>query len=160
MSSRRTILTGLRVLLFPFELFYRSIYLSCGWIFQLLYYVYLRNYMTLHDLFFTLSSIFRFRGDSFSRTVFLLKSRLRTPKHLYSAFRNRTETSESLPDNWESIRKSVLERDGFSCVVCGAENLELHVDHILPRKWNGSHRKENLRTLCRHCHRCRHFRKL
>ena len=160
MAFRKVVLTGLRALILPFELLYWIFYLSCGWVFQFSHYLYSRNYMVLHDLFFTSLTLFRFKGNSFSRAVFMLKSRFRNPKSFYHALRNRAEDSESLPDNWESIRKSVLERDGFQCVVCGGEDLELHVDHILPRKWNGSHRKENLRTLCRHCHSCRHFKKL
>lgn len=159
MGFRKVILSFLKVLFFPFELFYWAVYLSCGWMLQFSYYLYSRNYMALHDLFFSSSSLFRFEGNSFPRALFLVKSRFRNPKLFYHAFRNRGQSSEELPENWESIRKTVLERDGFCCVVCGGENLELHVDHIIPRKWGGSHEKDNLRTLCRHCHRCRHFRK-
>ncbi|WP_436932847.1 HNH endonuclease [Halosimplex halobium] len=60
-------------------------------------------------------------------------------------------------------REMIRQRDGFTCRVCGCEGArhednELHVDHVIPRKWGGSNQPENLRTLCRRCHGVRHLR--
>jgi len=54
---------------------------------------------------------------------------------------------------WPAARREALERDGHTCQECGSTS-DLHVHHI-----NGDgndHRVENLRTLCRDCHRERH----
>ena len=58
------------------------------------------------------------------------------------------------PDNWEEIRKSVLERDSFKC--CNNQNHStqtLHVHHIVPISRGGTHHLSNLITLCDSCHR-------
>jgi len=71
-----------------------------------------------------------------------------------------------LGPEWESVRESVLDRDGNICRLCGAgENIVVH--HILPRrkvfdmaehdysdeKWKYCNSEENLITLCRDCHK-------
>ena len=47
--------------------------------------------------------------------------------------------------------KTILERDGFRCVVCGRgkkDGVELVVDHIKPRDKGGTNDIENGQTLC------------
>lgn len=149
----------LKFILIPFKLVYWFFYFTGGFLFQLMRYLVYRNFMFLHDFLFCFIAVFRFDGNSFDRFVFLLRSRLISPKHFWHAFNSIGVNSRSLPDNWNSIRKSVLREDNWRCTICGAENVELHVDHVIPRKWKGSHSKDNLRTLCRHCHICRHFKK-
>jgi len=59
----------------------------------------------------------------------------------------------------------VLERDGFTCQICGkkddpskykelgkAKNAILEVHHIKPKKDRGRSEIDNLITLCRDCH--------
>lgn len=75
--------------------------------------------------------------------------------------------------NWNEQRKSALERDGYECQKCGMDIEEhydefgasLHVHHIEPRRsiidtssptveeFEEANRLENLRTLCKSCHR-------
>nr|WP_267164454.1 HNH endonuclease [Halovenus salina] len=48
-------------------------------------------------------------------------------------------------------------RDGYTCQNCGANggpksNNELHCHHIVPISDGGSHKKSNLKTLCKDCH--------
>lgn len=50
-----------------------------------------------------------------------------------------------------SIRNDALDRDGQSCVSCGAES-NLVVHHIIPRGQGGSNDLKNLATLCEACH--------
>lgn len=48
-------------------------------------------------------------------------------------------------------KKTILERDGYKCVICGLgrENgLDLHIDHIKPRSLGGQGTVENGQTLC------------
>src|SRR5258708_2729214 len=50
----------------------------------------------------------------------------------------------------KELRKAVLERDGYLCLMCGStENLRL--DHIKPVIDGGDTTIENLQTLCRSC---------
>lgn len=51
----------------------------------------------------------------------------------------------------KELRKAVLERDGYLCLMCGStENLQL--DHIKSVMDGGDTTMENLQTLCRSCH--------
>ena len=53
-----------------------------------------------------------------------------------------------------SLRYDVMKRDGFRCVLCGAEakdGIKLHVDHIIPVSKGGKTEISNLRTLCDRC---------
>ena len=49
------------------------------------------------------------------------------------------------------VREYLLEKWGRRCAYCGAENLPLEVDHIVPRSRGGSDRVSNLTLACRSC---------
>jgi hypothetical protein len=54
------------------------------------------------------------------------------------------------------LRLTVLERDGFTCVLCGRtpateRGVVLHIDHKEPFSKGGKTGLSNLRTLCREC---------
>lgn len=53
------------------------------------------------------------------------------------------------------VRLAVLERDGFSCCLCGRSarmhGVALEVDHIIPVARGGSNDFSNLQTLCEDC---------
>lgn len=54
------------------------------------------------------------------------------------------------------LRYKVLLRDSFTCKQCGAspaknQNIELHIDHIIPWSKHGETTLENLQTLCVGC---------
>lgn len=54
------------------------------------------------------------------------------------------------------LRYTVLKRDNFKCVLCGASpalrpGVQLHVDHIFPFSKGGKTEIGNLRTLCKDC---------
>jgi hypothetical protein len=53
----------------------------------------------------------------------------------------------------KSLRFSVLRRDGFRCVYCGATAKEqkLHVDHVYPKSMGGTDDESNLVTSCEPC---------
>jgi len=56
-----------------------------------------------------------------------------------------------LEDFSAEVKKQILERDGYRCVVCGrgkAEGLEVHVDHIKPKDKGGKATLDNGQTLC------------
>ena len=49
-----------------------------------------------------------------------------------------------------AIRRSVFERDGYACVVCGAID-RLSLDHIIAYSRGGEDTVENLQTMCVSC---------
>lgn len=51
--------------------------------------------------------------------------------------------------DWRRIRAQVLKSEP-RCRSCGVKATT--VDHIVPRAFGGSDRRENLQPLCRHCH--------
>lgn len=69
--------------------------------------------------------------------------------------------AEGYPVDWESIRRSVLERDGFQCTeAAGRCDGPLQIHHIVPLSRGGTNRLENLVTLClyHHCTKHEHLR--
>ncbi len=66
--------------------------------------------------------------------------------------------------SWATARKIVLDRDNYSCRICGKASfsekyddagrlkLDIEVHHIIPRKIGGSNSPRNLITLCHSCH--------
>lgn len=61
-------------------------------------------------------------------------------------------------NRWKFVRKDVLRRDKYRCSICGIrfKKSELDVDHIIPLQMHGQlFDKDNLRTLCRECHRAK-----
>lgn len=57
----------------------------------------------------------------------------------------------------KGVRYEVLQRDGFTCTICGrnpeSHGVELHIDHIIPKSQGGTNDITNLRTLCGDCNR-------
>lgn len=52
------------------------------------------------------------------------------------------------------IRSLVLERDEYTCQICGKHaTSRLHVHHILKRKEGGTDHLDNLVTVCSGCHK-------
>ena len=48
-------------------------------------------------------------------------------------------------------RERVFKRDGRVCQICGTDEGEMHIDHVIPRKVGGGHDLDNLRVLCKSC---------
>lgn len=55
----------------------------------------------------------------------------------------------------KGIRKRflILAKYNFTCIYCGrkAPDVELHVDHLVPKSKNGSNKKENFVVACKDC---------
>lgn len=49
------------------------------------------------------------------------------------------------------VREYVLEKWGRKCAYCGADNVPLEVEHIIPRSRSGSDRVSNLTLACHEC---------
>jgi len=49
------------------------------------------------------------------------------------------------------VREYLLEKWGRQCAYCGAENVPLEIDHIVPRSRGGTDRVSNLTLACRDC---------
>lgn len=63
--------------------------------------------------------------------------------------------SELLKDSrWQNKRLEILQRDGFTCQLCGSKDKPLNVHHIFYKKdvnpWD--YENDDLITLCEHCH--------
>jgi hypothetical protein len=56
----------------------------------------------------------------------------------------------------DSLRQSILARDDYSCLHCGARGVELQVHHITLESKGGKHEPANLMSLCRLCHELVH----
>lgn len=61
------------------------------------------------------------------------------------------------PTDWAEIAKKIR-REDKACVICGVDDAELHVHHIVYKSNYGTDRKENLDCLCRVCHEKEHER--
>lgn len=58
-------------------------------------------------------------------------------------------------------RINVLERDGYTCQMCGAtidDGVKLHIDHIIPVSKGGTNDMDNLQVLCHKCNLAKHDR--
>ena len=51
-------------------------------------------------------------------------------------------------------KRVAMGRDKYRCVQCQS-NVQCEVDHIVAVKDGGNHHPDNLRTLCRKCHKAR-----
>ena len=62
------------------------------------------------------------------------------------------------PDQWDIVRWAILHRDKYQCANCGVNDgskvLDAH--HIVPVANGGGNRLDNIKTLCRDCHRLIH----
>ena len=52
---------------------------------------------------------------------------------------------------YRTQRERVFSRDGRVCQICGTDQGEMHIDHIISRKSGGDHSLDNLRVLCKSC---------
>lgn len=58
---------------------------------------------------------------------------------------------QDLEDFSPVLKKQILERDNYKCVICGLgknEGVELHIDHIKPKDLGGKATLQNGQTLC------------
>lgn len=62
------------------------------------------------------------------------------------------------PEDWESRRLAILDRDNHRCVRCHEFRDEsmLHVHHKTPISEGGGHDLDNLELLCATCHAAKH----
>src|ERR1039457_4803148 len=59
------------------------------------------------------------------------------------------------PEEYDQLKKRVLQRDGWKCQCCGSPK-NFHVNHLVSRSPLGSDVIDNLMTLCASCHRQQH----
>ena len=57
-----------------------------------------------------------------------------------------------IDDEWDTLRKSALYRDNYTCQGCGQCGIPLDVHHIIPVSRGGNNWLNNLLSLCRECH--------
>lgn len=57
----------------------------------------------------------------------------------------------NLEDFTPTLKKAIFERDNYRCVICGRgpeDGVDIHVDHIKPKDFEGKATFENGQTLC------------
>ena len=59
------------------------------------------------------------------------------------------EDERRAPKHWPSLRAIVLDRDDYTCWLCGGPATE--VDHLFPKAHGGRDKLSNLRAACRTC---------
>lgn len=57
---------------------------------------------------------------------------------------------------FSSRREAVLNRDNYTCQICGKRHTRLEVHHIIYRSQGGTDNEDNLITLCEDCHKAIH----
>lgn len=63
--------------------------------------------------------------------------------------------SEQLKDpRWQKKRLEILSRDGWACVLCKDDTINLQIDHLhyVSGKKPWEYSNESLQTLCERCH--------
>jgi hypothetical protein len=57
---------------------------------------------------------------------------------------------------WQKKRLTILNRDKFTCQICGDKETQLHVHHkeYSGKAWEA--KDEDLTTICKHCHKLTH----
>ncbi len=85
---------------------------------------------------------------------------------IWEVFRDKYEELRQRYIHWEKKKQEnkhynrfrILERDGFKCKLCGrgAPEVELHIDHWIPKARGGLDIYENLVTLCSQCNISKH----
>lgn len=73
-------------------------------------------------------------------------------EHMSNIWRIEATEGRLNDEDWQVMRKIVLERDGFKCCNCRAENETLDCHHVVPIGAGGSNRLTNLKIVCRACH--------
>jgi len=66
-----------------------------------------------------------------------------------------TSYSEKLQNPlWQKKRLHILNRDNFTCTLCGDKETTLHIHHksYIRGKQPWEYNDDNLQTLCKHCH--------
>lgn len=63
------------------------------------------------------------------------------------------EYQDSGQKDFYNVKSAVLNRDNYTCQICGEKDTRLEVHHIQFRSKGGSNRMDNLVTLCRDCHK-------
>lgn len=54
-------------------------------------------------------------------------------------------------NSYRRFRALVLDRDGEKCAYCGASDVSLQLDHVIPQSRGGSDHPENLTPACKPC---------
>ena len=91
-----------------------------------------------------------------------LREELKDLEDLYSTYIEKENRKSFMQEQRKlmtpSLRTSILKRDHYTCVLCGAtreHGAELNVDHIIPVARGGRTEYNNLQTLCWSCNQAK-----
>lgn len=71
-------------------------------------------------------------------------------------WRMNDDHSESSDAEFQIERKKVLDRDSYTCQLCGFKSMRWQEVHHINDD-HSDNRKENLMTICSYCHMCQHI---
>jgi hypothetical protein len=94
-------------------------------------------------------SIMRLPPDEFARRFY---AAINGEENVFSPY-IRVARGRLAPHIWKPIRARILERDAHTCRYCGATDVPLDVDHVIPLTRGGSNRDDNLVAACYSCNR-------
>lgn len=60
--------------------------------------------------------------------------------------------NERAKQKWEEVRKFILARDNNKCIICGKLATHVHHIHLRSKRKDLLYVKNNLISLCAHCH--------
>lgn len=60
--------------------------------------------------------------------------------------------NEKAKQKWEEVRKLILIRDNNKCIICGKPATHVHHIHLRSKRKDLLYTKNNLISLCAHCH--------
>ena len=69
---------------------------------------------------------------------------------------NKTSSERGYGYQWQKLRKNILARDDYLCVMClqrGILTPATDVDHIVQKADGGTDDWDNLQSLCKDCHK-------
>jgi 5-methylcytosine-specific restriction endonuclease McrA len=71
--------------------------------------------------------------------------------NIYSGYDSELRHERPDPEEWESLRQQVFERDNHTCQYCGKKPQRLQCDHIVPISRGGTNDLTNLVAACYTC---------
>lgn len=115
----------------------------------------LEDYLARHNLPFRCKSYLNFFGGlgRLAQMIVKVEEGKITEAMLYQKIKPNRKVDRTVS---LKMRMSVLKRDGYRCVKCGAspktdKSVALEVDHIVPVSKGGTSVLDNLQTLCFNC---------
>ena len=101
----------------------------------------------LHKVFNNALEAFKFLESEEAELIVIGERNKKRSKSYRKKYRGKVDRSR---------RIKVLERDNYTCQICGRsieDGVKLEIDHVIPKSKGGTYKMDNLQTLCFDCNR-------